>query len=104
MRRRAYLLLSTLLLVACSSITDDSDTASGIVIKSAKGDKKKTEGKMPAPTSIGSAAKDMSSSTSTIAGSGPGFPEAGPWITFYGTAKDMGDLSRAAERFRIINI
>ncbi len=35
---------------------------------------------------------------------GPGFPEAGPWISFYGSAAQMGDLARVAKTFRIINI
>ncbi|MBM4343772.1 MAG: endo alpha-1,4 polygalactosaminidase [Deltaproteobacteria bacterium] len=33
-----------------------------------------------------------------------GFPKAGPWLSFYGTAKQMGDLSRAAATFAILNI
>jgi cysteinyl-tRNA synthetase, unknown class len=35
---------------------------------------------------------------------GRGFPENGPWLSFYGTAAEMGDLKHVAERFRIINI
>jgi cysteinyl-tRNA synthetase len=35
---------------------------------------------------------------------GRGFPEVGPWVSFYGTAVQMGDLSRAARAFRIIDI
>ncbi len=35
---------------------------------------------------------------------GPGFPAARPWVSFYGTAREMGDLSRVAHTFRIINI
>lgn len=35
---------------------------------------------------------------------GPGFPDSGPWVSFYGSAKDMGDLSRVARAYRIINI
>lgn len=35
---------------------------------------------------------------------GPGFPESGPWVSFYGTAAKMKDLARVAKTFRIINI
>jgi cysteinyl-tRNA synthetase len=35
---------------------------------------------------------------------GAGFPERGPWLSFYGTAAQMGDLGRVAAQFRIINV
>ncbi len=35
---------------------------------------------------------------------GPGFPEAGPWMAFYGKASEMGDLARVARTYRIIVI
>jgi cysteinyl-tRNA synthetase len=35
---------------------------------------------------------------------GPGFPALGPWVAFYGTAAQMGDLERVAASFRIIDI
>ncbi|MEZ4300051.1 MAG: endo alpha-1,4 polygalactosaminidase [Polyangiaceae bacterium] len=34
---------------------------------------------------------------------GPGFPEAGPWVSFYGPAEGV-DLAKVAATFRIINI
>jgi cysteinyl-tRNA synthetase len=42
--------------------------------------------------------------TAPPAGPGRGFPETGPWLSFYGTARQMGSLERVAARFRIINI
>jgi cysteinyl-tRNA synthetase len=33
-----------------------------------------------------------------------GFPATGPWVSFYGTASEMGDLAKAASTFRVINI
>src|SRR3954470_22140026 len=36
--------------------------------------------------------------------SGPGFPEAGPWVSFYGNAAQMGDLAKVARTYRIVNI
>lgn len=37
-------------------------------------------------------------------GPGRGFPEAGPWVSFYGPAKKAGSLEKMAATFRIINI
>ncbi len=37
------------------------------------------------------------------AGPGRGFPETGPWVSYYGAANDV-DLNQVAETFRIINI
>src|SRR4249920_963006 len=33
-----------------------------------------------------------------------GIPENAPWLSFYGTARQMGDLRRVAAAFRLINI
>ncbi len=33
-----------------------------------------------------------------------GFPESAPWVSCYGSAKEMGDLDKVAQTFRIINI
>ncbi len=38
------------------------------------------------------------------AGPGRGFPTTGPWVSSYGTAAQMGDLSRVASTYRIINV
>jgi cysteinyl-tRNA synthetase len=35
---------------------------------------------------------------------GPGFPEAGPWVSFYGNAEQMKSPERVAQAFRVINI
>jgi cysteinyl-tRNA synthetase len=35
---------------------------------------------------------------------GPGFAEQGPWVTFYGTAAEMGDLAKVSQTYRIIDI
>lgn len=35
---------------------------------------------------------------------GPGFPEPGPWVSIYGSARDAGDLDKLARTYRIINI
>jgi cysteinyl-tRNA synthetase, unknown class len=40
----------------------------------------------------------------TAPGLGPGFRERGPWVSFYGTAQEMGDLAKVASTFRVINI
>jgi cysteinyl-tRNA synthetase len=35
---------------------------------------------------------------------GRGIPRNSPWVSFYGTARKMGDLRAVASRFRLINI
>ncbi|MDF2694045.1 MAG: hypothetical protein K0S65_2428 [Labilithrix sp.] len=35
---------------------------------------------------------------------GPGFPESGPWLSFYGSAAEMRDIARVARTYRIINV
>ena len=35
---------------------------------------------------------------------GRGFPSPAPWASCYGSAAQMGDLNKAAQTFRIINI
>jgi cysteinyl-tRNA synthetase len=37
-------------------------------------------------------------------GGARGFPALAPWVSFYGTAAQMGDLAKAAATFRILNI
>ena len=41
--------------------------------------------------------------TSSV-GAGRGFPILAPWASSYGAASELGDLSRAAQTFRILNI
>lgn len=40
----------------------------------------------------------------SMGGPGRGFPETSPWLTFYGSAADAGDLDRIAATHRVINI
>lgn len=37
-------------------------------------------------------------------GRGRGIPENAPWVSFYGSASELGDINRAAQTFRLINI
>lgn len=37
-------------------------------------------------------------------GPGRGFPAPCPWVSFYGSARQMGNLARVAKTFRIINL
>jgi hypothetical protein len=37
-------------------------------------------------------------------GPGRGFPETGPWVSYYGSADDIDDFDQVADTFRIINI
>lgn len=38
------------------------------------------------------------------AGAGPGIRANAPWLSFYGTAEQMGDLASVAATFRLINV
>ena len=43
--------------------------------------------------------------TPGVAGAlGRGFPVGAPWVSCYGSAKELGDLNKVAEKFRIINV
>ena len=55
-----------------------------------------TQDAAPAPPAV-----DAPSSPPTL---GPGFPARGPWVSFYGSAAEMGDLAKVARTYRIINI
>ena len=61
----------------------------------------------------GGAPKDVATTTGPItippSSDGPavarrGFPSLAPWASCYGSAAQMGDLDKAAQTFRIINI
>jgi cysteinyl-tRNA synthetase len=61
----------------------------------------------PAPTQPANAegvTRENSAATRASTTLGPGFPESGPWVSFYGNAAEMRDLTRVARTFRIINI
>jgi cysteinyl-tRNA synthetase len=93
------------LLAACASVGGDAETSTDdIVIKPFKNEAEEESADTVKPVAATPNAAAPAKEVATIAGTGPGFPEAGPWITFYGTAKELGDLDRAAEKFRIINI
>lgn len=59
-----------------------------------------------AATSSVPAASASASTSAPVAlvTTGPGFPESGPWLSFYGTAQEMGSLDKVAQAFRIINL
>jgi cysteinyl-tRNA synthetase len=58
----------------------------------------------PAPSSSATSAPQPKDAQPALVALGPGFPAKGPWLSFYGTAAEMGDLSRAARTYRILNI
>jgi hypothetical protein len=47
---------------------------------------------------------DPSTDGTTPTTLGPGFPVSGPWVSFYGSAAEMGDLAKVARTYRIINL
>lgn len=52
----------------------------------------------------GGGGPDSTALPPTGPGLGPGFKTGGPWVSFYGNASEMRDLSKVASTFRIINI
>jgi cysteinyl-tRNA synthetase len=58
------------------------------------------------PVPVGSPSNTAAGSTATIssaAGTGRGFPVAGPWVSFYGNASQV-DLAKLANTYRIFDI
>ena len=51
----------------------------------------------PAATTVAATATDSSEIKR-------GFPVGAPWVSCYGAAKDMGDLDKVAQTFRVINV
>src|SRR5436190_5118340 len=45
------------------------------------------------------ATPEDSGSHETMRTAGPGFPNAGPWVSFYGNAKQLGDVGKLARTF-----
>lgn len=58
----------------------------------------------PPPVAAAQPALTRPAAASAEVTSGPGFPAAGPWVSFYGSAEQLGDLARVARTFRIINL
>ncbi len=58
----------------------------------------------PRAASARAAAPPARSGPAPLTTLGPGFPIAGPWVSFYGSAEQLGDLARVARTFRIINL
>ena len=66
---------------------------------------------LPPPARPVAATENAATTTATTAATPPvtdvagrGFPTLSPWVSCYGSAKDMGDLDKVAATFRIINI
>ncbi len=56
------------------------------------------------PTTATTTAETPATSSPESGAIGRGFPESAPWVSCYGSAKDMGDLDKVAQTFRVINI
>ncbi|MGI4790035.1 MAG: endo alpha-1,4 polygalactosaminidase [Janthinobacterium lividum] len=48
--------------------------------------------------------RSVFSDPAPISAAGRGFPSSSPWVSCYGSAANMGDLTKVAHTFRIINI
>jgi cysteinyl-tRNA synthetase, unknown class len=56
------------------------------------------------PIDGGGSSSIASTSARVTQAVGPGFAVSGPWVSFYGSAAEMGDLARVARTYRIINL
>jgi len=77
-------------------------TDEGEGLEDAKGDSSASEGRDGLRDSAET--PQPSSPPGALVSVGPGFPESGPWMSFYGPASKMKDVARAAHAYRIINI
>jgi cysteinyl-tRNA synthetase, unknown class len=59
---------------------------------------------VPAKSAAAPDAAAPAPQSSAIKGRGPGFPVAKPWVSFYGSAAQMGDVAKVAATYRVINI
>ena len=112
MRRIAPLVLSLIvpvMLAACGGDDGGSSTSASALKGWNGGWSRNNTGTSTGTTSgsttstSGSTSTSTSTSTTTTASSGPGFPVAGPWMTYYGDASGL-DLNRAASTYRIMDI
>lgn len=94
-----------LLAIGCSSgneeattSTADSDTTVDVVV--AADSSPATDSATPSDSTIA----DTTSTADTAMPSTRGFPERAPWVSFYGSAAEMGDLAKVAATYRVINI
>jgi cysteinyl-tRNA synthetase len=58
----------------------------------------------PAPSAPPPETHDDAGPSGPLVSVGPGFPERGPWVSFYGNAHQMKDLDKVARTYRVINI
>lgn len=81
-----------------STVDGGSDTRPG----DGGADAAASDGTTSDTTGIDSAPTDAGGDTAPS--SKRGFPASAPWVSFYGTAAQMGDLAKAASTFRVLNI
>lgn len=104
MRRIAPLALSLLvpvMLAACGG--DDGGASTSASALRGNGGWNNTPTTNSTSTSTSTPTSTSTSSSTGTASSGPGFPVASPWMTFYGAATSL-DLNRAASTYRIMDI
>lgn len=87
--------------------SDASTSPDAVVTTETGGDSNVADGGSdtagPGDSSVSDSAS-VDAAADTGAGSKRGFPATSPWLSFYGTAAEMGDLAKAASTFRVLNI
>lgn len=100
MRRIAPLTLSLIVPVMLSACGGDGGDTTASAPKSQTGSTTITPKRIASDTPT---AVPASGSTATVS-SGPGFPSSGPWMSYYADAAHLGDLTRVANTFRVMDI
>jgi len=106
MRRIAPLVLSLIvpvILSACGGGDDGSQPAASANASALASRTKPSTGKSSGSTTSGTSSGTSSGASATVS-SGPGFPVSGPWMTYYGDAPTLGNLTKVANTFRIMDI
>lgn len=88
--------LSPLAILGCLTALGMSGCGGGSVAPQAPAPKNPTT-----PTTPTTPTDPATPTANTI---GRGFPALAPWVSCYGSAKDMGDLNKVAQTFRVINL
>lgn len=99
-RLRAAALAAALLAPAC----DRSSEGSAPTALAPGGPARAAPRQAPTPGTGAPTDRAAAEPSRRARGLGPGFPLAGPWVSFYGTAAQMRDLAKVAATYRIINI
>jgi cysteinyl-tRNA synthetase len=98
-------ILLALVLCGCSSSTEEAPVADSAGIDdTAITDSSTSEVEADSSPATDTFVDGAEAAADAMPTSKRGFPEIAPWVSFYGTAAEMGALGKVADTFRVINI